>query len=424
MIGTHAPKMLDSRVKQGTIRADILKPNRTLISSATVELRKKYWALPRSAAELKIFSEAIEAGKIPEDDILPDIEDNNIKQVLLPMLDGDYVCATPVPSSGLMYEFWRRTKEQGIKTMRWIIQPTPAAIATHGQGLLAQGGSARLLMRGSYLSDQASKWKGDFVQLTCRVERMNIASGMVAAGWPAMTAIGGMVHALERKVGFEIDFSFGMKSCEWRKHVQKVILHESGTSKSTSRVDGKRVSISPRLATDKMIGTAEIVLLLRPKLRDGSDVPFDAIAQNLKTVNRIAGGSVFEPVVTILRNARPDPAVFIADMSRRINRISVESIPHVTDSPSFERTPDLLDKALSVYAQPNSRFTLNATGYEFLEIPQARGYARHEDYPHVWCETGYSLVRLTRIGASAWWTRRSTPHGVYFEKAIKTRTKK
>lgn len=56
MIGTHSVKAFDASVKQDGICADIIAPHSgNIISSQTVKVRRKYFAMPRNAANFKQF---------------------------------------------------------------------------------------------------------------------------------------------------------------------------------------------------------------------------------------------------------------------------------------------------------------------------------------------------------------------------------
>lgn len=56
MIGTHSVKAIDATVRQDGIYADIVKPHSDyLISSQTVKMRRKFFSMPRNAANLNKF---------------------------------------------------------------------------------------------------------------------------------------------------------------------------------------------------------------------------------------------------------------------------------------------------------------------------------------------------------------------------------
>src|SRR5690606_20559978 len=134
----------------------------------TVSMRREFWATPANAADMRKWRGVIEglsADFAPEPS-LPEIKDPHLKQVLIPVDDG-YVSITPVASMGVLHELYQRLYEQGLPFFTWVVQPTVAAMANHGEALLLQSGKVRMLRRGLAQIAPGS-WRGDFVQLTAR----------------------------------------------------------------------------------------------------------------------------------------------------------------------------------------------------------------------------------------------------------------
>lgn len=415
MIATHTPKIFNARLKQQAIRARIINQVPAhLISSQTVNMGRELWAAPQNAAEIKTWREAIQA--LPEDapftPELPGITDTQLKQILVPAddwRDGHYISVSPVASMGVMSEVYRRLRKQSLPHRLWVIQPTPAALANHGEALIMQGGAVRLLRRGP-AKIKPGGWRGDFVQLAARCEKMNISSGMVAVGFPAITAIGGMVHAIERSTGFDIQFAVGLWKSDWVSGVPKLTTHKTSYGPTIGRAKGGKVAPVPGYSTEEIIANCEIILLMK------SDGDLEVIAEVVSKINRIAGGAIFEPRISINRDAAPGHASYLIDASADAARLLSKS-----------KASDPLDAALKMYGlggkwkesetgerkwhQPRNGYTANMTGYALLESPTARGGTRG-NYPHAWAEPVFSLVTQGSMSDAAWWRRSGSDWGV------------
>ncbi|EFR6141913.1 hypothetical protein HYK36_004300 [Salmonella enterica] len=411
MIATHTPKIFNARIKSAAIVARIedLVPAGT-ICSQTTQMRKDLWASPANAADMKKWREAI--ATLPDNFVpepcLPDITDPELKQLLVPVdwRNDSYVSVTPVASMGIIHELFKRLYEQNLPFRKWIIQPTPAAMANHGEALLMQGGAVRMLRRGP-AKVTPGNWRGDFVQLTARCEGMNISSGMVAVGFPALTAIGGFIHAIERKVGQDIQFSFGIKSAEWSAGVPKITTNKSPYGSSTGRVKGGRVYPIPGYSTEEIVASCEIVLLLRTKANP------EPLLDILANSHRLAGARLFDVEVSAITDGIPPDASYMLDASRDI-----------THKMHKDRI-DSLQAALEMYAmdggwndgkwyQPRNGYTLNQTGYAFLERPVKRKGSRG-NYPHVWAESAFSLITQGSMTENCWWSREANRSGVFWK---------
>lgn len=392
MIATHTPKYFNARVKNEAICSRIENVAEYLVCSKNVSMRKELWACPLNSANMKKTRaeiEALEDGSEVEA-YLPNITDPKVKQLLLPF-DGDYISVSPVPSVGLLNELFNRLREQRIHNYKHIIQPNLLALANHGEGLLSQAGFIRALRRGVFRVDK-KEYKDNFVQLTANCQSMNISNGMVAIGFPAITAIGGLVHSIERKIGKDILFSIGLKKCNWKKGIEKSVA-----------VVGKKVSNV--LVTDEVKANADIVILL--KTDDVNDL--ESIAKELKGVTRICGGSLFNENVSIIKNGMPDYASYLYDCSFNLKATNEK---------------DVLQVALDFYASDRkevdgklkatgNNYTLNQTGYALLETPTERNNSRN-GYKHAWVEPVFSLVAQTDMCNLAWWVRSQDEQGVFW----------
>ncbi|MCD0280445.1 hypothetical protein JWH04_16165 [Xanthomonas melonis] len=416
MIGTHNPKMFNARLKQPGVRARILAPEQDVVTSATTKLRRELWAIPTNSADMareraQVETQAGAALLVPE---LPRIADPGVKQLLLPVGDwrqDEYVSTTPLVSMGLAHELYKRLQERDLPHVRWKIQPIPAALSNHGEALLLQSGAVRLLRRGVANVRGEGVWDEPVVVLQGRVERMSVAAGMLAVGWPAITAIGGLVHAIERKTGVELDFAFGMNDVRWIEGPLHTLSR--GSSPTPPRaLDGRiragqayaSVSPTPGYQRDEIQANGNFVLLLR--------APIEAIAAvvvETGKITRLAGGSIFDSqVYTAKPGAARQEMAFLLDASIEVGR--------------RENGADALDAALGAYGrdgewrdgewwQARNGYTLNASGYAWLEQPQQRDNVRG-NYPHVWSESVFSLVTQGSLTPSSWWRRRADLGGV------------
>ncbi|ALK35220.1 hypothetical protein [Burkholderia plantarii] len=418
MIATHAPKMMNARLQQAALRAQILSAEMDVVSSATTNMRRRHWACPYNAADMaKVRIEIAETDLDSLRPSLPDITDGALKQILLP-LDGwrenQYVTTTPVASMGLSHEVAQRLWEKWLPSTQWLIQPVSTSLSNHGEMVMQAGGRLRLLRRGVARVSESPAWGGndDLVALTGHVESANLASGLICLGFPAMTAIGGLLHGIERNTNQTLDFAFGMRDIEW---------------KAPSKQAGKRnkyAEVSWMYSLDTMQGNGDFVLLIR----GATDI--EAVKAAVERVTRVAGGSIFEIDVSVIAPGDEIPrASFLLDASREIGR----------RAPDF----DALDAALAAYGrdgfyrdsfgrvayptdgfragysrwyQPANGYSLNMTGYTWLETPQQRANAR-DDYPHVWSEPVFSLVTQGCLTDMAWWRRTASPAGVRWRAA-------
>ncbi|MFY4695323.1 hypothetical protein [Burkholderia glumae] len=418
MIATHAPKMLNARLKQAALRAQILTPEADVVSSATTNLRRRHWACPSNAGDMAKVRKEIEDTNLDElTPSLPDITDCAVKQVLLPLADwraNEYVTTTPVASMGLSHEVAQRLWEKWLPSARWLVQPVATSLSNHGEMLMKQGGYVRLLRRGVAHIGESPAWRGkeSLIALTGRVERANLASGLVCLGFPAMTAIGGLLHGIERSTNQTLDFAFGMREIQWVAPAKQA---------------GKRnkyAEVSWLYSLDTILGNGHFVLLIR----GATDI--DVVKVALERITRLAGGSIFDSDISVIAPGDAVPrASYLLDASRELR----------------QRAPDVdaLDAALAAYGrdgfyrdrlgriaypadgwhagydrwyQPANGYSLNMTGYAWLESPRPRANSR-DDYPHVWSEPVFSLVTQGQLTDMAWWRRSTSPSGVRWRTA-------
>ncbi len=421
MISTHTPKMFNARIKSLAISSRIISISESLICSKTTNMRKEFWAAPDNAAFLKNWRETV--AKLPDDftseTSLPKIMDPHLKQLLIPIdwRNDQYISVTPVSSMGLMHELYKRVYEQNIPFREWTIQPNSASIANHGEALLMQAGTVRLLRRG--LSKiQKGKWRGDFVQMTARCEGMNISSGMIATGFPAISAVGGFIHTIERKTGLDLEFAIGFNSIDWIHGVPKIVVHKGSHGSSVSRVKGKKVKIQPGYSTEEIKANCEIVLLINTKTISNS--ASNSLIDCLESAHRLAGGALFDVETCIVRNGAPANASYLLDASIEITRKSqkenIDNLQSALDI--YSKNAKWTDKG---WYQPKNGYTLNQTGFAFLERPSYREGSRG-NYKHAWCEPAFSLITQGSMTENCWWHRKTNNAGAFWEKALNNKT--
>jgi len=274
-----------------------------------------------------------------------------------------------------------------------MLQPTPAAMANHGEAILMQSGQVRLFVRRikSVTRVPVSDWTGNFVQLTALCSGINLDNGMLSAGIPAITAIGGAVHVIERETGLDIDFAIGIQESSQHRGVQKIVGVRSGTGKThtSGAVPGKSLVPTPAYDSSEISGVAKIVLLLRTTSLDS----LADIAQAARKLTRIAGGALFDVEIKTVTNGHAPKAAYLTEYHAPIAPFS-----------------DALYSAIGNYKQWRLGIVPVMTGYALLEDPQERRNARAR--LHAWAEPVFAQVRLCEMSEAAFWKRSNELWGV------------
>ncbi|HDR1113274.1 TPA: hypothetical protein QB287_001237 [Pasteurella multocida] len=403
MIGTHAPKLFSSKVKQSALNADIIEEvPKYYICSHTISMRQKYWALPLSAAEIGIYREMTKCERENQPKKVPDIEDPRLVKQLLVPFKKSYVSVSPVPSCGVLHEISQRSFENKIFPIyRKIIQPTVAAWSTHGEMLLEQKGRIALLVKQFRYFPKKKKSLSEYLTIRCRVEKMNVSSGMTAVLFPSITAIGGLIHKIEREVGQKIDFAVGFKNLDF-----------STSGKTTSQLKGKMVV--PSLILDEITATADVILLLKLE-RGASEEEKKEVLKYLQNnpLNRISGGTTWEYSVTLEKYN--DNYTFIVDCSKEVEKgleqDEVDALDVAFDK--YKNKGEIKEKTGLFEITEKTSVIINHTGYAFLEKPRCRQYARN-NYPHAWVEPVFSVVEQETFSRRTFWTRKEKKFGVVF----------
>ncbi|HDR1103020.1 hypothetical protein [Pasteurella multocida] len=407
MIGTHATKLFSSKVKQSALNADIIaEVPKYYICSHTISMRQKYWALPLSAAEIGIYREMAKFERENKPKKIPDIEDPRlVKQLLLPYKQS-YVSVSPVPSCGVLHEISQRSFEKKIFPMyRRVIQPNFAAWSTHGEMLLNQKGRIALLAKSLRNFPKNKKSISEYITIRCKVEKMNVSSGMAAVLFPSITAIGGAVHTIERAVNKKLDFALGFKNLDFT------------TSGSLGNaLKGKKVI--PQLILDEITATADVILLLKLE-RGASEEEKKEVLQYLQNnpLHRIAGGTTWEYSATL--ETYNDNYTFIVDCSKEVEKELEQSGIDVLDVAfdKYKNRGETNEKTGLFEITEKTSVIINHTGYAFLEKPRIRTNARN-NYPHAWVEPVFSVVEQETFSRRAFWTRKEKKFGVVFRSPL------
>ncbi|HEA3288484.1 TPA: hypothetical protein RVS77_002104 [Pasteurella multocida] len=365
-------------------------------------MRQKYWALPLSAAEIGIYREMTKCERENQPKKVPDIEDPRLVKQLLVPFKKSYVSVSPVPSCGVLHEISQRSFEKKIFPMyRRVIQPNFAAWSTHGEMLLSQKGRIALLAKSLRNFPKNKKSISEYITIRCRVEKMNVSSGMAAVLFPSITAIGGAVHTIERAVNKKLDFALGFKNLDFT------------TSGSLGNaLKGKKVI--PQLILDEITATADVILLLKLE-RGASEEEKKEVLQYLQNnpLHRIAGGTTWEYSVTLEKYS--DNYTFIVDCSKEVEKgleqDEVDALDAAFDK--YKNKGEINEKTGLFEITEKTSVIINHTGYAFLEKPRCRQYARN-NYQHAWVEPVFSVVEQETFSRRAFWTRKEKKFGVVF----------
>ncbi|HDR1268598.1 TPA: hypothetical protein QB264_001846 [Pasteurella multocida] len=403
MIGTHAPKLFSSKVKQSALNADIIaEVPKYYICSHTISMRQKYWALPLSAAEIGIYREMTKCERENQPKKVPDIEDPRLVKQLLVPFKKSYVSVSPVPSCGVLHEISQRSFEKKIFPMyRRVIQPNFAAWSTHGEMLLEQKGRIALLVKPLRHFTKKKKSISEYITIRCRVEKMNVSSGMTAVLFPSITAIGGAVHTIERAVNKKLDFAVGFKN-----------LSFTNSGILGNALKGKKVI--PQLVLDEITANADVIILLKLE-RGASEEEKQEVLRYLQNnpLNRIAGGTTWEYSACL--DKYDDNYTFIVDCSKEVEKgleqDEVDALDAAFDK--YKNKGEINEKTGLFEITEKTSVIINHTGYAFLEKPRYRQYARN-NYPHAWVEPVFSVVEQETFSRRAFWTRKEKKFGVVF----------
>lgn len=361
MLATHNPKLTNPRAQQKPICSHIIDTLPSYyITSQSVKMQNQFWACPKNAADISKFGDATPASH------LPNIQDGqNIKQVIIPTQDN-YLCVTPLDSMGLLHEMYTRLQNDDIQHKRHLLESVTAAWSNHGEMLLKQKGRVYILTRGLAKINHNNE-SDTVVCVRFSAQSVNASSGLVSYGHPAITAVGGLVHAIERQCGQSIKFALGLSDIDHKKAPRQSFYNKS-----------KRAAVWQ--LSYELLANMQVVLLLK------SD-NLGALYQHLleRPIHRFAGGSVWEYQVQITDT--PPNLNYIVDRKEKV------------------KGGDALNGALVLYDASPATHAINQVGYALLSEPRKQQMAR-DDYPHAWAEPIYAITNQESFSKSAWWSRK------------------
>jgi hypothetical protein len=394
-IATHSAKSFDSRQKQGAVRARIKSEiDRKYICSVNIDTEQTYFAMPYSASDIKVARDKIKSGAFNQEEAFSPVI-ARAKQIFLPLAQVDsYYVGTVMASGAVLKEVSNRVFRKKIYYKRWKVAASPMASNNHGDPVAMQAGKVNLIAAKTQIFAK-SEWRGDFVEFSATVYDANLASGMVCAGFPSIAAVGGLIHSIERKLGYDLEFCLGVIQSEPKY---------SGTRGTNHQREDRAVTKSTKVAPflDEIKGVIKIVLLVRPA--DRGDL--EAIQKEMSRVNNFAGGSAFDCKITLVTNDCPQKASYLSDASNLI------------EEDLRAGTRDALDSALTFihragfFNEENGYanreippiYSLNSAGYAFLNEAKPETEVRG-DYLHVFVEPIFTLIQQGPMRECSWWKR-------------------
>lgn len=465
MLATHNPKFLDQTIKVKAIQKiiDCSVPEH-FICSKNIGLRQVFWACPYSAADMRVWREisanvkgfvsdktiGLEAQQIKYNDepvikeSHPTQMDAYIKSILLPFdyvddingaKDIPYIAVTPLPSLGVVHEVFKRGFELAGSNplIERTLQPNPMSLSNHGESLLMQAGRYRafqthiprvfdLFKNQQFLTKTQNKDDElvfPYLVFKAHVCDANLNAGLISEGLPSITALGGFIHALERKTGQNIDFAVGFRNVGIQDGSKRYI-DQSRKNKSNL---SKGVVANTRFTLNEKTGSFDIIMLL--KCDDHSKLK-KVIS---KEYFRIAGGQVSE----IKLGHRLQKQVFqyawmykqdtFTDKIDHFFNENPTSLVHLKNENGektiLERKSDMLDCAFNLhqlYENYNS-YSLTSNGYILLEQAKERYNLRTNGYKHAFAEPIFSLIKISTVfdEKCAFWSRFHTNDVVYWQ---------
>lgn len=396
VVGTHSPKIINAQIKQEAICARIVSELPIhFISSQTVSGRE-VWGMPLNAANIKTAKEQAEAAEFSEN--LPNFQDGNMKQILLPYFNS-YIAAAPVCSAKVMNKVHNLLSEKPNKYHN--LQPNFAAWANHGEQILEQKGRQRLFMTRTRQAQKTFRLPENVVCLSFRCESMNISGGMLAVGTPAITAIGGMVHSWERDFGAEIRFALGLSWLKWIEYPKKGTNYQRGAT--------KQQKTQTKIISDEICGNGEIKLLIKSEKSGLSDF----VRTKARELNRFSGGTVWD--LQVLENQEIQ-AIFLIEQNEKIQS-GIEKYALISGANALQIAVQLYETPETWGYNHSSRttYSINNIGYAFLENPIARNKARN-GYLSAWAEPIFSAIALTDSPEkSPFWRRVEIENAVWWQ---------
>lgn len=290
LFATHSVKIYNPVAQQEPLVARVLTSRTDILTSKSIP--EKYFAAPMNAIHIKqarLDAEEAnkklgELGQTAKLNVVS-LQSGIVKQILMPLerTSNDYVSLSPLPSLALMDRFNKiKFKETNLKIRSQVIQPSPMARLNHGDPIASNFGEARIVVNELKGTHPSYEIQNGEVAITARVEGASISDVYLSTGLPSLSAVGGLVHVLERDTGLELDFAFGVKN------IVGIQYGKVGIVTNRSSIKGNRKNRV--IDATQIRASMDITILLKYK----NSQELDLILAAASRVSRFAGGSIFK----------------------------------------------------------------------------------------------------------------------------------
>lgn len=379
MLTTHNFRTLNPSVSQ-TPLCQTLKSNlpKTFISSATISLRRYVWVDGQSAHispfELMQAKQANEYylsnGYLPpEFESKTELIDPVLNRLSLYVGKVDqerkYYSISTAPCMGILHEIACREKENpNVLLSKQQVEANPARYFKHGQIIIEHQGVLKSFLLPRIVPMQSTlKTITDkkYAILEFEILQLNVATGLVGIGLPALTMIGMFVsNYLEKEAApnSELHFSVGFKSIDNRFKSDRysgTLLNENIYRKSHVK--------------------AYIVISAN------TEAETESVYQKLNSDFKIAG-NVLHAKKTYFTDEIPS-AYWLHGVEKDVEKF-IENNPD----------KDALDAAFYL-AEQNCLSVPVATGFALMSNPTPTQHVEHTKHPHAWAETVFKSLQLT-----------------------------
>lgn len=366
MIATHNPKTFNPRLKQSPVVARLAGVPDYLLCSQHVAGRELFAASSNAADIREARQMAVTAAFATS---IPELQDGRAKQLLLPW-SGSYVAVTPLPSGKVMQQVHERARTMQEHPRLWAhmgtIQPVAAAANNHGDPVAEKGGRALLVeqriwpLTGPVAGTLEAVFGCDGVLYSADVTGLQVSSNYVQAGLPAITAIGGAVHVIERATGIDLPFALALEPfSDWQE------------GKMGGR--GKNAQAVKDMIVDEITANVRLHLLLQcpPEQQQ-------AVIDALQSLTRIAGGAVWNAQAHSVTPETAQPPL------RWVMPVQVTA---AADG-------DLLDTMLDMRRQRPKQLGIVQSGFALLHEPRQQAMSRADNRLHAWAEPVFTAALL------------------------------
>lgn len=379
MLTTHNFRTLNPSVSQ-TPLCQTLKSNlpKVFISSATISLRRYVWVDGQSA-HISPF-ELMQAQKANEyyltNGHLPE-EFESKTQLIDPILnrislhigkvenERKYYSISTAPCMGILHELICREKENpNVLLSKQQVEANPERFFKHGQIVMEHQGFLKsfLLPRILPLQEMATtRTDKKYAILEFEIFQLNVATGLIGIGLPALTMIGIWVsNYLEKEVTLESElrFSIGFKS------------------------------IDNRFKSDRYMGTLSNENIYRKAhikayivISAETEQETERVFQKLNSDFKISGNTLHAKK-TYFSNEIP--------LAYWLNGLEQEVEEFIANNPD----KDALDAAF-YFDEQNLLTVPVATGFALMNDPVDQPQAEHIKHPHAWAETVFKSLQLS-----------------------------